>query len=205
MKNIIDLVSPYWYKKPPCDGADVAKVERHLGLQFPPDYIDLLKWSNGGEAKLGTAHFALWPIQDVIRRNGSASIFKYMTNRFVGIGTNGGDECYGLDYTGGDVPTLAIVPLGDLDPNSKYTIAATLTEGIQKALAGQFDDGEYNAQLGGVLSDELMSIRMTNIRMEADKAWQVKNYRRFVDLLDGVQDRLSGVEIKKLAFARTKL
>ena len=205
MKNIIALIKSEWHIKSPCDSLEVSDIERQLGVVFPPDYVKLLKWSNGGEAKLGTAYFALWPIQDIPRRNVSASIFKYLTNRFVGIGTNGGDECYGFDYTNSTTPIFAIVPLGDLDPSSKFAIAATLTEGIQKALDGKFDDCEYNAQSSVELSAELIAIRMTNLRVEAEKAWQDKNYRRFVDVFDDVQVHLSGVELKKLAFAQSKL
>lgn len=205
MKNLIALVKTEWHRKPPCTESDVAKIEQQLGVEFPLDYVELLMWSNGGEAKLGSAYFALWPVQDIPYRNASASIFKYMTTRFIGIGTNGGDECYGFDYTSSTTPTFAIVPLGDLDSSSKFTIATTLTEGVLKAIDGKFDDGEYNVQSGVVLSEELMSIRMINLRVEADKAWQEKNYRRFVEVFDDVQGQLSNVEMKKFLLARSKL
>jgi 4-alpha-glucanotransferase len=204
MNNIVQIIQDKWHTKAPITRSEISDVEKALAVKFPPDYINLLMWSNGGEAKLGTAYFAIWPVQDVPRRNVSASIFKYMTERFIGIGTNGGDELYALDYTRSEQPTLAIVPLGDLDPESKYTIADSLSLGIEKALAGEFDDGEYNALQGGPLTAELLTIRMTNLRAAAETAWQQKDYKKFVALLDAVQNHLTTVELKKLDFAKSK-
>lgn len=204
MSKIIELIDKAWHRKAPANEIEITEIEKKLAVKFPTDYIELLKWSNGGEAKIGSAYFSIWPIQDIPHRNISASISKYMTNKFIGIGTNGGDECYALDYTINATPDFAIVPLGDLGHESKFIISSTLTEGIQKAIDGQFDDGEYNALPGGKLTDELMNIRMTNLRIEAEKAWQQKAYEKYVDLFNDVQDRLTPVELKKLVFARSR-
>lgn len=205
MGKIIELVREKWFGKAPANENTIAEVESQLAVTLPRDYVELLLWSNGGEAKIGSAYFQFWPIQNVQNRNVSASIYKYMTKKFIGIGTNGGGECYGLDYTKNNIPTFVIVPLGDLDPENKFVIASSLTEGIELASVGQFDDGEYNALPGKKPSDELINIKMKNIRVKADKAWQEKNFSHYVNILDAVQDHLTDVEKKKLGFARSKL
>ena len=200
--KIITIIGEAWHRKPSANELEITEVEKYFSVKFPDDYIDFLKWSDGGEAKIGSAYFSIWPIKDLPRRNISASISKYMTNKFIGIGTNGGGECYALDYTINNIPSFAIIPLGDLGPESKFTISSTLTEGIQNAIDGKFDDGKYNELPEGKLTDELMEIRMTHLRIEADKAWQRKDYKKYVELLDDVQDRLTPAGLKKLTFSK---
>jgi len=204
MSYLVNLISGKWNTRPSATLTEITEVERTMGVRFPSDYIELLSWSNGGEAKLGTAYISIWAVQDVWRRNISASVTKYMGAQFVGIGTNGGGELYALDYTEGGNPTFAIVPLGNLNPEDKFKIAVTLTEGFQKALNGSFDDGEYNAQEGSPPTEDIVRIRMTNVRVTAEKLWQEKDYKKFSALLDGVADELTPAELKKLSFAKSR-
>lgn len=45
---------------------------------------------------------------------------------------------------------------------------------------------------------------MTNLRIEAEKAWQRKDYKKYVELLDDVQNRLAPVGLKKLNFSKLR-
>ncbi|MES2262211.1 MAG: SMI1/KNR4 family protein [Pseudomonadota bacterium] len=204
MKKIIEMISDEWFREPPANANNITEVEKILGIRFPIDYVEFLEWSNGGQAKLGSAYFSFWPIQELIESNSAYSVPKYMTNKFIGIGTDGGDNLYALDFTKSDIPNFSIVPLGDLDPESKFTISPNLSEGIQKALNGEFDDSDYGTHPEVILSDEIIAIKMINIRCKADEAWQKKEYRKYIDLLDGVKDRLTEVELKKLNFAKSR-
>ncbi|MDQ1835215.1 SMI1/KNR4 family protein [Massilia scottii] len=204
MSDLVNLIRDKWHTKPPATSTEISEVEQAMAVKLPADYVELLSWSNGGEAKIGTAYISIWPVQDVPRRNLSASITKYMGARFIGIGTNGGDELYALDYTDNKEPTFAIVPLGDLDPKSKFIIADDLTQGFQKALEGSFDDGEYNAQEGSPPTEDLVRIRMTNVRVEAEKLWQEKDYKALVGLLESVVSDLTPAELKKLNYAKAR-
>ncbi len=204
MSDIVNLIRDMWNVKPPATAAEIFEVEQTMAVKFPVDYVDLLSWSNGGEAKIGTAYFSIWPVQDVPRRNISASIAKYMGLRFIGLGTNGGDELYGLDYTQSEDPTFAIVPLGDLGPESKFVIGDNIAQGFRKALEGSFDDGEYNAQDGSPLTEDLIQIRMVNVRFNAEKLWQEKDYKGLVTLLESVESDLTPAELKKLSFAKAR-
>ena len=160
-------------------------------------------WSNGGQGKVGSAYFSFWAVEKVVERNISASIWKYMSNKFIGIGTNGGDECYGFDYTRGEeFLSFAIVPLGDLGEESKFVVAPTMTEALQKAADGQFDDGEYNAVESGPLTQELIEIHLSNIRIKLQKLWEEKKYKQYLDLIE--QEKLVAlpIEVKKIQLAR---
>ena len=204
MSDLINLIRTHWHARPPASAADIAQLEQRLAVKFPKDYIDLQAWSNGGEAKLGTAYFTIWPVQDVARRNISASITHYMSARFIGIGTNGGGELYALDYSASAEPTLAIVPLGALDPESKFIIGASLTEGIRMALDGTFDDGDYSVATPSAPSADIQKIYNSNLRYAAELRWQAKEYGNFISLLDRIDGPLTALELKKLSFAKSR-
>lgn len=203
MKSIINILEKHWNTNPPASSMQLDELERELKIALPSDYRQLMQWSNGGEGKVGGAYFSLWPIEKIINRNISANIWRYMSNRFIGIGSNGGGECYGLDYTENDTsPNISIVPLGDLCRESKFIIAPTLTNAVQMALDGLFDDGEYNSKEGGPLTQEILQIRKTNARIKLQNLWEKKDYQGYVDLANGDSSVLTSIDLKKLQLAK---
>jgi hypothetical protein len=56
-----------WFRHPPAEEAAVQKLVDTSGLDFPVEYLDLLRYSNGGSGKLA-AHplwFDLYPVEEV--------------------------------------------------------------------------------------------------------------------------------------------
>lgn len=203
MSKAINLVAGSWHREPPATEAKLSQAESELGVVFPEDYREFLLWSNGGEAKVGDAYFSLWRVDDIKKRNMSASIAKYMSSLFLGIGTNGGDECYALDYSIDiNFPKFAIVPLGDLDHESKFIIASSMTEAFEKALNGGFSDADYNSREAGPLTQEMLNIRNSNIIYEAEKLWQKKEYSKYIEMLEIPGVDLTDLLRKKLAMAK---
>lgn len=206
MNKAIDCVAGFWHRKPPASEAEILQAEADLGIVFPEDYRQFLLWSNGGEAKIGRAYFSLWRVGDIARRNISASIKKYMSSLFVGVGTNGGDECYALDYSV-DVssPKFAIVPLGDLSHESKFFVGSSLTEAFEKSLNENFSDADYNSRETGPLTREILNIRRSNIMYEAEKLWQKKEYSAYIDILSRPGIELNELMRKKMEMAKRKI
>ncbi|MVT27837.1 hypothetical protein GO496_00825 [Acidovorax citrulli] len=198
MNKAIGYVADLWHREPPADERAIARVESELDVVFPVDYREFLLWSNGGQAQVGSAYFSFWRVWDIVDRNISASIKKYMSPLFVGIGTNGGGECYALDYSD-DIssPNFVIVPLGDLDHASKFVIASSLAGVFEKSLNGDFSDADYNDNEIGPLTEEMLNIRRKNIMYEAENYWQKKEYSKFIALLSKSELDLTDLMRKK--------
>ena len=47
----------------PAPAAEIVAAEKALRTRFPADYVQFLKASNGGRARLGPAGVELWPVQ----------------------------------------------------------------------------------------------------------------------------------------------
>lgn len=198
MNKAIDCVSGIWHRRPPAHDAAIAQAEQALALAFPPDYRAFLSWSNGGEGRVGTAYFCFWSVETILARNVSAGIGKFLSSRFVGIGSNGGGECYALDYTAGAAsPVFSVVPFGDLDPASAFAIAPTLSEALEKARCGGFSDAEYNANASGPLTEQMRALQAKNALLKAEACWQAKDYRGYLAWM-----RRPGVEPTPLSMKR---
>ncbi len=206
MKNAIEMVKGAWNVASPATAQQLDNLEKSLGIALPTDYREFMLWSNGGQGKVGSAYFSFWAVEKVVERNTSASIWKYMSDKFIGIGTNGGDQCYGFDYTRGEEHLcLAIVPLGDLGEESKFVIAPTMTEALQKAADGQFDDGGYNAVESGSLTQEMIAVHLSNVRTKLQKLWEEKKYKQYLDLIEHEKLVTLPIEMKKVQLARKLL
>ncbi len=204
--SFISKIEKGWHRKEGAEPHQIAVVEQEFNIVFPDDYKEFLHWSNGGEGQIGSAYFLFWSIENISKRNKSAFITKYMSEKFLAIGTNGGDECYALDYTGNTSnPQFAIVPLGDLDHESKFIISSSITEAIEKSIQGKFSDLEYYSQENTELSQEVKEIMHSNVRIEAENAWRERKYPVFIYLLEGIKGNLSDTELKKLLYAKKKI
>ena len=65
--------------------------------------------------------------------NDDYAIASYLP-RVVGIGTDGGGDCFALDYRDGGTPKLVSVPLGDLDAESVVVLADSLEAALRSKL-----------------------------------------------------------------------
>lgn len=138
MQDIINVISPTWYKKDGASSEQLEQLKSQLKFKLPFEYESFLTWSNGGEGRIGNNYFSLWNCEQVPRRNVSTQINFYLPG-VLGIATDGGDYCYALDYTISDTnPPLVLVPLGDLDFTSFVTIGSSFIEGLRNLLTTDF-------------------------------------------------------------------
>lgn len=201
MNKIIGEICSIWHGNPPALRKAIDIVGVQLGIDFPEDYVDLMLWSNGGEGKIGSAYFSLWGIEKIAGRNELSGIKRYMSSQFVGVGTNGGDECYAFDCTNGYNAVFSIVPLGDLDHASKFHIAPTITEAFLMAFRKKFDDGEYNLK-GGSFSEDILRIQAKNALCYADFLWREKRYDEYLNVVSEFEEWLSLIDLKKVRYAK---
>ena len=136
MKNIIkDLERIGWNSNKETNLNDIGIVEEQLHIVFPEDYLEFLKWSNGGEGYIGKNYVSLWKVEDLEVLNREYQIQTYLSKGYLGIGTDGGGICYGFCLE----KQFAIFkcPLGDLDINEITIVANSIKDFFGNALVSE--------------------------------------------------------------------
>jgi SMI1 / KNR4 family (SUKH-1) len=137
MKDIIDQISGTWYRLPGASAEEIHAVEERLNVEFPQDYKEFMIWSDSGEGRLGATYIKLWACEELEEANDDYKIHKYLPG-LVGIGTDGGDDCYAFDYRRGEGgPLLVQVPLGALCPEYVVTLGRSFSEWLIKCLPSE--------------------------------------------------------------------
>jgi len=132
MKNLIQKIAINWNSNHRADLPEILTIEKALNISFPKNYIAFLKWSNGGEGSIGENYVSLWKCEDLVTLNNEYQIQKYLSEKFLGLGTDGGGICYGFrlnDYA------IFKCPLGDLDMNEVVMIASSFENLFEKAIS----------------------------------------------------------------------
>ena len=136
MKNIIkDLERIGWNSNKEKNLNDIGIVEKQLHIAFPEDYLEFLKWSNGGEGYVGENYISFWKVEDLAALNAEYQIQKYLSEKFLGIGTDGGGICYGF-YLEKEFAIFKC-PLGDLDTNGITIVANSIKDFFGSALGSE--------------------------------------------------------------------
>ena len=132
MKDIVNKIAILLNNNHGVDSKDITVIEERLNAAFPQDYITLLKRSNGGEGYVGENYISLWKVEDLPALNEDYQIQKYLSEKFLGIGTDGGGICYGfcLDKN----YSRFKCPLGDLDINEVVIVAKSTKDFFKKAM-----------------------------------------------------------------------
>ena len=136
MKNIIkDLERIGWNSNKETNLNDIGIVEEQLHIVFPEDYLEFLKWSNGGEGYIGKNYVSLWKVEDLEVLNREYQIQTYLSKGYLGIGTDGGGICYGFYLE----KQFAIFKcsLGDLDINEITIVANSIKDFFGSALGSE--------------------------------------------------------------------
>lgn len=132
MKDIVNKIAILLNNNHGVDSKDITVIEERLNASFPQDYITLLKRSNGGEGYVGENYISLWKVEDLPALNEEYQIQKYLSEKFLGIGTDGGGICYGfcLDKN----YSIFKCPLGDLDIKEVVIVAKSTKDFFKKAM-----------------------------------------------------------------------
>ncbi len=69
------------------------------GVSLPQSYIDFMSRHNGGEGDIGETWLVLYRMEELQEVNDSYDISDYLPGSII-IGTNGGDEFYGINSSG---------------------------------------------------------------------------------------------------------
>ena len=136
MKNIIkNLERIGWNSNKGTNLNDIGIVEKQLHIAFPEDYLEFLKWSNGGEGYIGENYISFWKVEDLEVLNREYQIQTYLSKGYLGIGTDGGGICYGFCL--GKEFAIFKCSLGDLDIKEITIVANSIKDLFCRALVAE--------------------------------------------------------------------
>lgn len=97
MASDMDRLLANLNRRVPATTAAVAECERQLRVKLPPDYVEFLRATNGGEGFIGeSAYVILWGAQELVPMNQAYEVQKYVPGLLI-FGSDGGGEAYGFD------------------------------------------------------------------------------------------------------------
>ena len=136
MKNIIkDLEKASWNSNKGANLNDIGIAQKQLHIAFPEDYLEFLKWNNGGEGYIGENYISFWKVEDLEVLNREYQIQTYLSKGYLGIGTDGGGICYGFCL--GKEFAIFKCSLGDLDIKEITIVANSIKDLFCRALVAE--------------------------------------------------------------------
>lgn len=83
-----------WRGKPPASEDVLRQLRANCAFTLPPAYLDLLRFSNGGEGDISIEPdwCCLWAAEEVIENNKDYEVSEHLPG-FFGFGSNGEANC----------------------------------------------------------------------------------------------------------------
>jgi hypothetical protein len=100
-----------WRRAEPASEVELRKLCAALQRALPNDYLEFLRFSNGGEGDLGVkpGWFCPWRAEDVVAHNESYRVSESY-GEFLGFGSNGGGELIAFDCRGSEPWPIVMIP-----------------------------------------------------------------------------------------------
>jgi hypothetical protein len=121
-----------WKQELPAKTNEITKLIKQVKNNLPKEYIELLKFSNGGEGELQIepGWFQLWKANEVINKNKVYEIDKYLPGYF-GFGSSGGGELLAIKTTSsGKQKSVVMVPFIPMEEKEAIVIADSFAQFI---------------------------------------------------------------------------
>ena len=98
VRQILDRPEREWDANPPASEAEIALLESKARAELPAEYLELLRFSNGGEGPLALPPlwFQLYPVNDCIKLCQNQHVLEQFPT-FMFFGSNGGLESIAFD------------------------------------------------------------------------------------------------------------
>ena len=81
----------------PVSSDEIEAFEREAAIPLPSEYLEFLRFTDGGESFIGPNSYAmLWKIDELLRFNREYEVPEYAPGLFL-FGSNGGGEAFAFD------------------------------------------------------------------------------------------------------------
>ncbi|BDE71674.1 SMI1/KNR4 family protein [Delftia sp. WSY_4] len=131
IESIKNRVLNQYDRDPPLEERNINDISKILNL--PANYVEWMRWANGGEGQFGSLYLSFWPIDELEILNNDFLVKKYLGDKALCFATNGGGVGYIFKHLPNDSSVWA-VPLGDLDWASAKKIGDDFLDALLNAL-----------------------------------------------------------------------
>jgi hypothetical protein len=117
-----------WMPAGPASENAIASLVRDLGFDLPADYLEFLRFSNGGCGDIPVQPWcfdSLWTAEELIGCNRDYEVARYCPG-FFGIGSSGGGEMFAFDMRGPQPWPVVVVPFIGMETDSALLVAPDL-------------------------------------------------------------------------------
>jgi len=117
-------------REAPATEAEIAALTEAAPFVLPPDYLELLSVTNGGEGELFLGRpewFQIWPAQKARDHNAGYKVGEYHPG-FWGFGSNGGGLMYAFRDDGNADGTVFGLPFDSIDPRDIDVVTTRFRE-----------------------------------------------------------------------------
>jgi hypothetical protein len=123
--NILrENVDKWVVRSPAATEEAIENLITNAGVKLPTDYLDFLRFANGGEGDLGIQpwYFQVWAAEEVIENNRNYSIPEFLPG-FLGFGTNLGGELLAFDVRREGERRVFMIPMIPMSESDAEEIA----------------------------------------------------------------------------------
>ncbi len=106
-----------------------------LGQDFPKDYQEFLRSSNGGHGFIGQFFVSLWKADDLERLNAAYEVTCVAPHLFL-FGSDGGGEAFAFDTREDPWAVVQVPFIGMGDPENAIPTGGSFTEFLENLVAG---------------------------------------------------------------------
>jgi hypothetical protein len=124
-----------WDGNPPAAEEDIAALVAFTPVALPPQYIALLRLSDGGYAQLSgyPGYARIWAARTALDYNRDYEVQRWLPG-FVGFGDNGGPDMIGFDTRAGQPYRVCAIPFAPMEWNAAMGAVADFATFIQQLL-----------------------------------------------------------------------
>ena len=123
--------SALWTCNSPANEAEIQKLVSYFGDNLPTDYLNLLRFCNGGEGDLASQPvlFFLWSASEAIEANKNYEISEFLPG-YVMVGDDRANEMFGFRVDAADTKVY-MIPKIVMSEEDAIVVAETFAEFIE--------------------------------------------------------------------------
>ncbi|HEX4351174.1 MAG TPA: SMI1/KNR4 family protein [Verrucomicrobiae bacterium] len=133
ISEIAKLNATKWKPAAPATDVAIANLINKVGFELPSDYLDFLRFSNGGCGDIpvqSLCFHSLWAAEELLEFNRDYEVAKYCAG-FFGIGSNGGGEMFAFDMRSKKPWPVVTIPFIGMEADAAWHVASNFRSFVE--------------------------------------------------------------------------
>ena len=126
--DFINLHVGRWNPAPPASSIEIDGLKVCCGVSLPPDYLEFLRWSNGGDGFLDVQpnYLRIWPANLVGEYNRLYQMAEFVPG-YLAFADAGGHEFFAFDTRESDSWSVYAIPFIPMDVRESLLVASNFS------------------------------------------------------------------------------